>query len=140
MRNNTPLRTSPRKPPRLQLQALDSVERAAGLERADLLEVLALEPEPKLRLRSPVPTPMRGAGTGTGRRSSADSEELLTTGVRCTNGRMSSRAAATEARVNGGEVEGSAIFGRCDFTPGFALCEMRATCSTTRKSKRTQIE
>lgn len=41
--------------------------------------------------------------------TSADSEELVITGVWCTKGRMSSRASCTDARVRGGLVEGSAI-------------------------------
>lgn len=43
MRNNPPLPAPSLLPPRLPLQALEGVERAADLEGADALEVLALE-------------------------------------------------------------------------------------------------
>lgn len=59
MRNNAPLGAAAGQPPGLALQPLDGVERAAGLEGADLLEVLALEPQPELR-------PGLAGGSGSG--------------------------------------------------------------------------
>lgn len=59
MSDNTLLLATTLKPSRLQLEPLNGVEGPPRLERADPLQVLALEPEPQNGLRGLAPLPLR---------------------------------------------------------------------------------